>query len=113
MVYTTGSRDDWDYISRVTEDPSWAWDAMGPYRDRNQGYVAPNDGHDDVSQKQLSPFLRSYPVHPRRINTSHRHTVATGRYASAFPGQRGLLTRELWQRLMNRVFRPSFPSNGT
>lgn len=57
MVYTTGSRDDWDYISRITEDPAWAWDAMSPYRDLNQKYVAPNDDHDDVSRKRVSSFF--------------------------------------------------------
>ena len=51
MVYNTGSRDDWDHISRITGDPAWAWDAMTPYRNLNQKYVAPNDGHDDVSQR--------------------------------------------------------------
>jgi len=58
MVYNTGSRDDWDYISRITDDPSWTWDAMAPYRDLNQKYVPPNDHHDDVSQKQA--FYLSY-----------------------------------------------------
>jgi len=60
MVYNTGSRDDWDYISKITEDPAWTWDAMAPYRDMNQKYVAPNDHHDDVSQKQTLSLLHSY-----------------------------------------------------
>ena len=66
MLYTTGSRDDWDNIGRITEDPAWTWDAMGPNRDRNQKYVPPSDGHDDVSRKQLSSFLHSY--HSSQIN---------------------------------------------
>ena len=57
MVYNTGSRDDWDHISRITEDPAWTWEAMAPYRNLNQRYIPPNDGHDDVSQKQVSPLL--------------------------------------------------------
>ena len=57
MIYNTGSRDDWNHISRITDDPAWAWEAMAPYRDLNQRYVPPNDGHDDVSQNQLSPPL--------------------------------------------------------
>ena len=57
MVYNTGSRDDWDYISRITDDPTWAWDAMAHHRDLNQKYVAPNDGHDDVSQNHVSSLL--------------------------------------------------------
>ena len=56
MVYNTGSRDDWDNICRITGDSAWTWDAMGHYRDLNQKYVAPNDGHDDVSQEWV-PFL--------------------------------------------------------
>ena len=59
MVYNTGSKDDWDHINRITGDPAWTWDAMAPYRNLNQKYVAPNDGHDGVSQKQAY-FLRSY-----------------------------------------------------
>ena len=57
MIYHTGSRDDWDYISRITRDPSWAWDAMARHRDLNQKYVAPSDGHDDVRQERASPLL--------------------------------------------------------
>jgi len=60
MIYNTGSRDDWDYINRITGDPAWTWDAMAPYRDLNQKYVAPNDHHNDVSQKQAFSLLRSY-----------------------------------------------------
>ena len=60
MIYHTGSRDDWNYISRITEDPAWGWEAMAHYRDLNQKYVVPNDGHDDVSQKQIPPLL-PYP----------------------------------------------------
>ena len=57
MVYNTGSRDDWNHISRITDDPAWTWEAMAPYRDLSQRYVPPNDGHDDVSRNQLSPPL--------------------------------------------------------
>ena len=70
MVYNTGSRDDWDHIHRITGDPAWSWDAMAPYRDMNQKYVAPNDGHDDVSWKRTSalflflPFIPDKPVPP-------------------------------------------------
>ena len=53
MIYTTGSKDDWDHISRITGDPAWTWDAMAPYRDLNQNYVPPNDNHNDVGQKQI------------------------------------------------------------
>ena len=67
MVYNTGSRDDWDHVSRITGDPAWAWDAMTHYRDLNQKYVPPNDGHDDVSQKQII-FLPSCSYHLPQTN---------------------------------------------
>ena len=70
MVYNTGSRDDWNHISRITGDPAWTWEAMAPYRDLNQRYVSPNDGHDDVSQKEVSSLL-TILIAPRRINISH------------------------------------------
>ena len=60
MTYNTGSKDDWDHISRITEDPTWTWDAMAPYRDLNQRYVPPNDHHNDVSQKQAFSIVYSF-----------------------------------------------------
>ena len=105
MVYTTGSRDDWDYISRVTEDPSWAWDAMGPYRDRNQGYVAPNDGHDDVSQRRLSPFLRSYPSSQTNQYLPSAHS-RNGTLCISLPGA----TRPTDSRVMAAINEPGLSS---
>jgi len=59
MVYHTGSRDDWGYINRITGDPAWTWDAMTPYRELNQKFVPPSDGHDDVSMQRV-PSLTSH-----------------------------------------------------
>ena len=116
MVYNTGSRDDWDRISRITGDPTWAWDAMAHYRDLNQRYVPPNDGHNDVSQKQVSsPLLRSdYPSQTNQhIPWAHSHdgmvpislpgfpepldsrviaTTAEPDFSSEFPFQRDMNT---------------------
>ena len=68
MMYTTGSRDDWDYINRITGDPAWSWDAMGHYRDLNQNYVAPNDGHNDVSRKK-----RHFSLHSHRFSQTNQY----------------------------------------
>ena len=115
MVYNTGSRDDWDRISRITGDPTWAWDAMAHYRDLNQRYIPPNDGHDDVSQKQVSSLLRSdYPSQTNQhIPWAHSHdgmvpislpgfpepldsrviaTTAEPDFSSEFPFQRDMNT---------------------
>ena len=87
MIYNTGSLDDWNHISKISEDPAWTWDAMARYRDLSQKYVAPNDGHDDVSQRQVpSLLLLILTLRPRRINTSRLHTAVTGWYLSAFLG---------------------------
>ena len=116
MVYNTGSRDDWDYISRITDDPTWAWDAMAHHRDLNQRYVAPNDGHDDVSQNRVS-FLHPhshYPPqtnqylpsahsrdgmvsislagYPKSIDSKITAAIAEPVFASAFPFQRDMNT---------------------
>lgn len=31
MVWTRGSKDDWDRYAEVTGDNGWSWDAMLPY----------------------------------------------------------------------------------
>ena len=31
MVWTRGSKDDWDRYAEVTGDDGWSWDAMLPY----------------------------------------------------------------------------------
>ena len=131
MVYNTGSRDDWDHVSRITGDPAWAWDAMAHYRDLNQKYVPPNDGHDDVSQKQLScPLPRSYhpsqtnqyipsahsrngmvpislPGFPEDIDSRVIATTAEPDFASEFPFQRDMNTGNT-VRFLAVVYCPDF-----
>ena len=115
MVYNTGSRDDWDRISRITGDPAWTWDAMAHYRDLNQKYVPPNDGHNDVSQKSVSSFPHSYhlsqtnqylpwahshngmvpislPGFPEAIDSRVIAVTAEPDFASEFPFQRDMNT---------------------
>ena len=113
MVYNTGSKDDWDHISKVTCDPDWTWDAMAKYRDLHQKYVPPNDGHDDVSQvKSAFPSLFLSPFY-RRISTSRQRTVAMACYRSVFLATQKLSIRESLQQLANLNLPPSFPSNET
>ena len=130
MVYNTGSRDDWDRISRITGDPTWAWDAMAHYRDLNQRYIPPNDGHDDVSQKQVSSLLRSdYPSQTNQhIPWAHSHdgmvpislpgfpepldsrviaTTAEPDFSSEFPFQRDMNTGNT-VRFITVVYCPDF-----
>ena len=109
MVYTTGSRDDWDYTSKVTGDPAWAWDAMAPYRDLNQKYVAPNDGHDDVSRKQVPSFLpRSH--HSSQTNQylppGHSHN---GTLPISLPGYTHPTDSRVIAAISEPVFASEFP----
>ena len=116
MVYNTGSRDDWDYISRITDDPTWSWDAMAHHRDLNQRYVAPNDGHDDVSRNRVFSLLPhsyhplqtdqylpsahnrngmvsiSLPGYPKSIDSKITAAITEPGFASAFPFQRDMNT---------------------
>ena len=116
MAYNTGSRDDWDYVSRIAEDPAWTWDAMAHHRDLNQKYVAPNDGHDDVSRNH-SYFALSHSYHsfqtnqylpsahsrdgmvsislagyPKSIDSKITAAIAEPAFASEFPFQRDMNT---------------------
>ena len=115
MVYNTGSRDDWDYISRITNDPTWAWDAMAHHRDLSQKYVAPNDGHDDVSKNHVSSLPHSHhptqtnqylpsahsrdgmvsislPGYPKSIDSKVMAAIAEPAFSSEFPFQRDMNT---------------------
>ena len=108
MLYTTGSRDDWDNIGKVTEDPAWTWDAMGPYRDRNQKYVPPSDGHDDVSRKQLTSFLYSYRSSKSNqyLPSAHSHN---GTLCISLPGSPQVTDPKVIATLSEPGFSKEFP----
>ena len=132
MAYNTGSRDDWDRVSRITGDPAWTWDAMAHYRDLNQRYVPPNDGHDDVSRKQLLPpplprsnlpsqtdqyipwahshngmVPISLPGFPQPLDSRVIATTAEPDFASEFPFQRDMNTGNT-VRFIAVVYSPTF-----
>ena len=58
---------------------------MAPYRKLNQKYVAPNDGHDDVSQKWISSLPRSNPSFQKDqyLPSAHSHN---GTLCISLPG---------------------------
>ena len=105
MTYNTGSRDDWDNIGRITGDPAWAWDAMGHYRDLNQKYVAPNDGHDDVSQRQISSLLHSYHSSQTNQYLPSAHT-RNGTLSISLPG----FTQPFDSKVITAISEPGFES---
>ena len=106
MVYNTGSKDDWDHINRVAGDPAWTWDAMTPYRNRNQKYVAPNDGHDDVSWKLVSSLLfHSYhsPQTNQYLPSAHSRN---GTLCISLPG----FTQPIDSKVIAAINEPGFTS---
>ncbi|KAL0567275.1 hypothetical protein V5O48_014718 [Marasmius crinis-equi] len=50
MVYTRGSRDDWDRYANVTGDDGWSWDAIQQYIQKNERFTPPSDGHDTTGE---------------------------------------------------------------
>ncbi|VDB96679.1 unnamed protein product [Peniophora sp. CBMAI 1063] len=50
MVWTRGSRDDYDRWANVTGDDGWGWDKLEPYMRKAEGLHAPTDNHDMSSQ---------------------------------------------------------------
>ena len=50
MVYTRGSKDDFDSYADLVKNPIWSWKSVEEYWVRkNEKFVAPNDGHNTVS----------------------------------------------------------------
>ncbi|KAF7291088.1 Alcohol oxidase [Mycena kentingensis (nom. inval.)] len=50
MVYTRGSKEDWDRFALVAEDARWSWDGLAPYMRKSEIFTTPADGHDPSRQ---------------------------------------------------------------
>ncbi|KAF9266696.1 aryl-alcohol-oxidase from pleurotus Eryingii [Marasmius fiardii PR-910] len=50
MVYTRGTKEDWDRYAHVTGDPGWSWDSVQPYIRKNERFTPPVDGHDTTGE---------------------------------------------------------------
>ena len=107
MVYNTGSRDDWDYISRITDDPAWAWDAMAHHRDLNQRYVAPNDGHDDVSQNRASSIP---PPHSYYLSQTNQYLPSAHSRKGMIPISLSGYSWSIDSRVIAAIAEPAFSS---
>ncbi|KAL0573358.1 hypothetical protein V5O48_008601 [Marasmius crinis-equi] len=58
MVYTRGSRDDWDRYADVTGDEGWSWDQIQPYIRKNERFTPPADSHDTTGE--FDPSVHSF-----------------------------------------------------
>ncbi|KAJ7282835.1 hypothetical protein C8J57DRAFT_1499798 [Mycena rebaudengoi] len=46
MVYTRGTREDFDRVARYSGDAGWSWERLVPYMLKNERFGRPADGHD-------------------------------------------------------------------
>ncbi|KAJ6594355.1 alcohol oxidase [Mycena capillaripes] len=50
MVYTRGSKEDFDRFARIADDQRWAWDSLVPYMKKNEMFTQPADHHNTTGQ---------------------------------------------------------------
>ncbi|KAF7322093.1 Alcohol oxidase [Mycena kentingensis (nom. inval.)] len=50
MVYTRGSKEDWDRMAHTADDERWSWDSLIPYMRRNEHFTQPADKHNTAGQ---------------------------------------------------------------
>ncbi|KAJ7041525.1 alcohol oxidase [Mycena alexandri] len=50
LVYSRGTREDFDRFAQVTEDQGWSWDRLIPYQRKNERFSPPVDGHNTTGQ---------------------------------------------------------------
>ncbi|KAF5316280.1 hypothetical protein D9619_006818 [Psilocybe cf. subviscida] len=58
MVYTRGSREDYDRYARISGDEGWSWNKMLPYFRKNERFGPPSDHHSTVGQ--IDPAVHSF-----------------------------------------------------
>ncbi|KAG6864689.1 hypothetical protein C0993_008650 [Termitomyces sp. T159_Od127] len=50
LVYTRGSREDFDRYAKVTGDQGWSWNSILPYFKKSEKWTAPADNHNITGQ---------------------------------------------------------------
>ncbi|KAJ6498871.1 aryl-alcohol oxidase precursor [Mycena sanguinolenta] len=50
MVYTRGSKEDFDRWANVTEDEGWSWNNLVQYMEKNERFIPPSDNHNTTEQ---------------------------------------------------------------
>ncbi|KAJ7139034.1 pyranose dehydrogenase [Mycena epipterygia] len=62
MLYTRGSRDDYDRYAALTGDEGWSWDQLLPYFLKSERWTAPADMHDTRGQFNPAVHGRDGPI---------------------------------------------------
>ncbi|KAF7357765.1 Alcohol oxidase [Mycena venus] len=50
MVYTRGSKEDFDRFALIADDERWSWDNLIPYMKKNEQFTQPADHHNTTGQ---------------------------------------------------------------
>ncbi|KAJ7457103.1 aryl-alcohol-oxidase from pleurotus Eryingii [Mycena latifolia] len=58
MIYTRGSREDYDRLAAVTGDHGWSWDRLIPYMRKNERFSPPSDHHNTT--EQFNPAVHGF-----------------------------------------------------
>ncbi|KAJ7919791.1 aryl-alcohol-oxidase from pleurotus Eryingii [Mycena leptocephala] len=58
MVYTRGSKEDFDRWAKVTGDDGWSWDNLVPYMKKNERFSPPSDHHKTTGQ--FNPIVHGF-----------------------------------------------------
>ncbi|KAJ7045934.1 aryl-alcohol-oxidase from pleurotus Eryingii [Mycena alexandri] len=58
MVYTRGSKEDFDRFANITGDAGWSWDRLAPYFKKNEHFNQPVDHHNTTGQ--FDPAIHSF-----------------------------------------------------
>ncbi|KAJ7871788.1 aryl-alcohol-oxidase from pleurotus Eryingii [Mycena leptocephala] len=58
MVYTRGSKEDFDRWAKVTGDDGWSWDNLVPYMKKNEHFSTPSDHHNTTGQ--FNPVVHGF-----------------------------------------------------
>ncbi|KAJ7217681.1 alcohol oxidase, partial [Mycena pura] len=58
MVYTRGSKEDFDRFARVADDERWSWNNLLPYMRKNEKFTQPADHHD--TKGQFDPAVHGF-----------------------------------------------------
>ncbi|RPD55482.1 alcohol oxidase [Lentinus tigrinus ALCF2SS1-7] len=88
MVWTRGSRDDFNTYASVSGDSGWSWNSIQKYFLKAERFVPPTDGHDVTGQINLKIHGTNGPVNLTVANAvlpTDSHVIATTQELAEFP----------------------------
>ncbi|KAJ6589465.1 hypothetical protein B0H19DRAFT_1206246 [Mycena capillaripes] len=87
MVYTRGSKEDYNRWAKVTLDDGRSWDRLVPYRDKNERFGSPSDHHNTTEQFNpavhglngiTTGSLAGFPNYPFNLDMNSGYPLGIG-----------------------------------